>query len=125
MSKFVLLLLAYHLEVRASIGSPVMCRTEWPTTYTRYFALQMQLRPALHVVILVPRLLFTERETTPSHPLLSTWGAVMLKKKNLSKLIFEVPTTSGVPLDHIVTNNTLLHVNANRKLGKSPIIYGQ
>ena len=37
-----LLLLAHHLEVCASIGSPVMRRMKWPTTYTRYFALQMQ-----------------------------------------------------------------------------------
>ena len=31
MSKFVLLLLANYVEVCASIGSPVMCRTKWPT----------------------------------------------------------------------------------------------
>ena len=29
-----------------TIGSPVVHRTKWPTTYTRYFALRMQLPPA-------------------------------------------------------------------------------
>ena len=42
----VLLLLAYHLEVCASIGPLVMRRTKWPTTYTRYFTLGTQLLPA-------------------------------------------------------------------------------
>ena len=39
--------LAYHLEVCTSSGSAVMHRTKWPTTYTRYFALWMQLHPIL------------------------------------------------------------------------------
>ena len=30
----------------ASTGSPFMSSTKWPTTYTRYFALRMQLPPA-------------------------------------------------------------------------------
>ena len=55
------------LKCVPSIGSPVMCRTKWPTTYTRYFALGMQLPPA------------------PSRPFLSTWGAVMLVKKKKKK----------------------------------------
>ena len=45
-SQSVLLLLAHHQEVCASIGSPVMSSTKWPTTYTRYFVLWMQLPPA-------------------------------------------------------------------------------
>ena len=39
-----------HLEVCASSGSAqrfVMGRTKWPATYTQYFALGMQLPPAL------------------------------------------------------------------------------
>ena len=34
LSKFVLLLLAHHLEVCIPIGSLVMYRTKWPSTYT-------------------------------------------------------------------------------------------
>ena len=36
----------FCLEVSASIGSPVMHMMKWPTTYTWYFALPMQLLPA-------------------------------------------------------------------------------
>ena len=48
--KLVPLLLAHHLEVCASSGSAqqsVIGRMKWPATYTRYFALGMQLPPTL------------------------------------------------------------------------------
>ena len=45
LSKSVLLLLFHHLEVRAYILMLAMCRTKWPATYTRYFAVWMQLLP--------------------------------------------------------------------------------
>ena len=49
-TKVALALLTMHLEVCASSGSAqqsVMGRTKWPATYTRHFALGIQLPPAL------------------------------------------------------------------------------
>ena len=60
--------LAHHLEVCASSGSAycsVMGRTKWPTTYTRYFELGMQLPPALQSPF--------------------SWGVVMLEKIIIKK----------------------------------------
>jgi len=49
------------------LNSPLWAGRKGPATYTRYFALGMQLSPALQ------------------SPFLSTWGAVMLEKKQTKK----------------------------------------
>ena len=45
-SKFVLLLPVHHLDVCASIGSPIMCRTKWPTPDTLHFGYSYRLHPS-------------------------------------------------------------------------------
>ena len=77
-SKFVPLLFVHQLEVCAFSGcaqTSVTGRTKWPATYTQYFALGMQLTPALR------------------HCFLSTWGAVMLGKKKKRERVLSLPYT--------------------------------
>ena len=88
-----LLLLAHHLEVCASIGSPVTRRTKWPTTYTRYFALWMQLLPE-------PQSLFSlhlgsSYEKKDKKSIYSTSQKVLEQKTHLDAEILSHLDTSG------------------------------